>query len=90
MPDKRANERVTLPAIDGVEVEIDPDVIARLEALPDKQVGAIRRQWTPAEDAIILRYYPVKRAEDLGEVLKSSDKTIRRRYRMLTRQTDAR
>lgn len=68
----------------NVKVNIDPATLERLEALEDAQSGARRHQWTDEEDAILLRYWPVKRKEEVAAILGYGQEMCRRRYRELT------
>lgn len=69
-------------------VEIPGDLLARIEALPDR-VGHLRgRAWTPEEDAALLKYWPIKTQADLARALGVSIGTARDRYKLLTRGGD--
>lgn len=59
---------------------------AALEALPDVR-GSKQRKFSAEEDDALLRYWPVKRHEDVAKVIGVSESTARRRYRELIIQT---
>lgn len=65
------------------QVKIPPELLEKIEALPDAHVGNQPKVWTPEEDAIILRYWKQKRKADLAEILCVNEKLLRRRYREL-------
>jgi transcription initiation factor TFIIIB Brf1 subunit/transcription initiation factor TFIIB len=67
----------------SVSVDIDTALLERLESLPDKQTGRGGHAWTEQEDAILRRYWPIKRQSDVAKVLGMSQDTCRKRYREL-------
>jgi hypothetical protein len=65
-------------------VTIDPEMEALLEKLPDAKSGILGRTFTPEEDAILLKYWPVKCKRDIAKLLHCHENTARRRYKELT------
>lgn len=64
-------------------VTIDPELEALFEALPDggRHYG---RHWTPEEDALLLKYWPIKNKVAMAKLLKVNRNTALERYRKLT------
>jgi len=69
-----------------VKVEIDEETLKRFEALP--QAGQYRegKVWNPQEDALLLRYWPIKRHKEVADLLGVCTNTALKRYRQLTRE----
>lgn len=68
---------------------INPDhssLAATLESLPDVSGSFQWVTWTEEMDALLLKYWPVKRKIDVAEALGFSPNTCRARYRKLTRE----
>lgn len=64
---------------------MDKSLLEKIEALPDaKMGGAGRREFTPEEDEILLRFWKVKRKEDISKLLGVSENTARKRWEELT------
>lgn len=70
-----------------IKVEISEELIHKLEALTDK-TGPSGFPWTPEKDAALLRYWKLKRQDDVAKVLGCSANTARFRYRELTRNVE--
>jgi hypothetical protein len=63
-----------------------PDEIERaLDALPNKRTPGIPRQWQPREDEILLRYWGIKRQQDVAKILQRCIHSCLDRYRILTK-----
>ena len=77
------SERIHLDRPESVTVEIPPDMLAALEGCQDSVGGRNGKQFTPVEDAAILKYYPLKRKEDLARVFHCCAETMRKRYNTL-------
>ena len=69
-----------------VKVEISPEIMEAIEGCRDTSNGNHGRVFTPEEDAAILKYYNVKRKEDLARVFDVCAETLRKRYNKLTEQ----
>lgn len=67
-----------------IDVEIDAATLEALEALPDGGGGSLGHEWTAREDAILLKYWPAKRKEDVARFIGLDTATCRKRYRKLT------
>jgi len=65
-------------------VEIPPDLEALFDALPEGGKSNPGKTWTPAEDAILLKYWPVKKHAAVAKQLGVSANTALKRYRELT------
>jgi hypothetical protein len=68
-----------------IKVEISEELIQRLEQLEDRRDGHPGWPWTPEKDAALLRFWKIKRHEDVAKVLGCSRNTALERYRELTR-----
>jgi hypothetical protein len=79
--------RTHFPKQDFETVEISPDLLQRLEALPEASTSRARR-WTPEEDKALLLYWPVKRHCEVAKALGVAESTARQRYRELTNEGD--
>lgn len=66
------------------EVEIRPEILERIEEIPDAGAKPSGRTWTAEEDEIIRRYYTVKNKEQLAELLGVTYYKLKQRYRELT------
>lgn len=71
------------PRQEAVAVDIDPRMLEELDALPDSR-GVLRHEWTPEQDAVLLKYWTVKRQVDVARVLGMCTNSCRDRYRELT------
>ena len=71
-----------------ITVEITEELERKLEALENTRIGPARFPWTPALDAALLKYWPVKRHMDVAKTLGCSDVVALRRYRELTEKSD--
>ena len=69
-----------------IEVEIDEATLAKFEALPAAGIGQNGYNWKSEEDALLLRYWPIKRKMDVSRLLGLNETTCRERYRWLTRE----
>lgn len=65
-----------------VKIDIDPDILARLEALPNVR-GIRGHQWTAQEDEILNRYWLIKRKADVAKVIGVNEKACRERWEEL-------
>ena len=63
------------------EVKID---FSALEALPDRGRGGVGIKWTPELDAALLKYWPVKRHDQVSKILGICQTSCVARYRHLT------
>ena len=70
-----------------IEIEIDEEMLAKFEALPEGGIGRNGYNWTAEEDALLLRYWPIKRKMNVARLLGPNETTCRERYRWLTRET---
>lgn len=65
-------------------VELDvSDLEAALASLPGKHDGK-KRQFTDAEDKMLLKYWPTKKHRDVARIMKTCENTLRARYEDLT------
>ena len=78
------SERIHLERMDPVTVEISPEMQGKLDRYGNTKIGAPARQFTPEEDAALLKYYMVKRKDDLERVFGCCATTLRKRYNKLT------
>ena len=62
------------------EIEIDADLIAQFEELPN---GLNRHQWTETEDFLLLKYWPIKTKDAVSKKLGLPVDTCRKRYKEL-------
>ena len=70
-----------MKSYDKIIVEIDQDIIDRFEALEEpKQVTG---WWTPEREALLMKYWPIKRHAEVAKLLGKSDTTCRRKYEQL-------
>jgi hypothetical protein len=73
------------------KITIPADIAAEFESMRVSSTGG--RQlcpWTPEQDAILLKYYPIKRKKDVSKWWKKqygygSPNTLKRRYLELTK-----
>lgn len=73
------------PGRSVTDVQISDDMLAKIEQVRETKPGKPRRQFTPEEDAILLKYWPVKNHDELAQVLGCSTTLALRRYRELTK-----
>lgn len=67
----------------SVRVPVSADLMAQMEALPDKHYGGNRREWTAEMDAALLRYWDVKPQRLVAKALGVSEGTARSRVQEL-------
>lgn len=67
---------------DGSEEDYQRILVA-LQALPDKNPRTIK--WDPRLDELLVRFYPIKRKNDLARFFGVSDRSLYERYQELTR-----
>ena len=67
-----------------IEVQISPEMLEKLEALPGNKCGQKGREWTAEQDAALLKYWRVKRQEDVAKLLGVNTSLARKRYIKLT------
>ena len=65
------------------EIVISEEMTKQLEALPDTAVGK-HFEWTPEKDAILLKYWNVKKQSDVCGILGVTENPARKRYKKLT------
>ncbi len=63
------------------EMKID---LSALEALPDRTLKGIKIIWSQELDAALLKYWPVKRHDQVSKILGLSQTSCIARYRQLT------
>jgi hypothetical protein len=61
-------------------IEIDADLLAKFEALPDCHAGAQRKVPTPEQVEILRRYWKVKRQQDVCDLIGARENTCRKWY----------
>lgn len=71
------------------EVTISTDLLAALEAIPDKRAEAAK-EFTPEMDAAILQFYASKPKKPLAKALGIGTERLKERYTLLTGGNDAR
>jgi hypothetical protein len=76
-------DRTELSKTDPLDVEIPEYLIAELEVLPNAQNGQRKKQWSPENDAILLKYWGVKIQTDIASIIGLNVSTCRSRYRYL-------
>jgi len=59
-------------------------MLEQIEKIDDSNIRP-GKVWTAEEDAILIKYWPIKNKDQLSEMLGVSDKTARARYKKLTR-----
>lgn len=67
-------------------VTIDPELEALFDALPESKGGTPGRVFTPEEDALLLKYWPIKNKEQMAKLLQCHPNTARKRYKELTEE----
>jgi len=77
------SDRIKLIKPEPVAVAIPPDLEAALAACGNTGYGRNSRPFTPEEDAAILKYYQIKRKDDLAKVFGCCAETLRKRYNVL-------
>lgn len=70
---------------DVVTIEIPESLRVAFDALPDRPNGSPRRAWTTEEDSALLKYWMLKKQDDVARLIGVSVGTARRRYAELTR-----
>lgn len=81
MPEKRRE----LKPPHTMTAKISPELLARLEALPDRKGGAKGFDWTPELDAILLAGWQCKLQTDMAKLIGCCEETCRKHYRELTK-----
>lgn len=66
------------------EIEISADILAKLDALPDKHGGAQVAKFTEQQDAILLKYWTAKVQADVAKLIGWSKNVCARRFKELT------
>ncbi len=64
-----------------MRMNVDPESI--LAAMLPKRSGAPKREFSPEQDAALLKYRPIRTWEQLHQAFGLSENTLRRRYREL-------
>jgi len=64
-------------------IEIDAEMFEKLESLEDTRMN-IGFKWTPELEAVLLKYWPVKRKDDVAKIIGTYTQECRRKYRELT------
>jgi DNA-binding transcriptional regulator LsrR (DeoR family) len=72
-----------------VKVGIPRDLIAELEAIPDKHRGS-KHEWTAEKDAALLKYWDLKPQRLVSKALGVSENTARNRVQELREAKNAR
>ena len=72
----------------AVTVEIDEATLKALEALPDSRPNR-KAEFTPMQDAMLLRYWARKRKADVARAVGYSENVCRERYHELTAKKEA-
>jgi len=67
---------------DDIIVEIDEETIAQFEALPAARAHSI--MWTAQQDALLLKYWPIKRHTEVARLIGACQDSCRKRYGQLT------
>lgn len=68
---------------DMVELDIN-GLEEALSKLPNKKIYH-GNNFTPEEDALILKYYKIKKTKDIAKVMKTSGDRVKARYLELTK-----
>lgn len=71
-------------SVDWAKVEIPANLLAELEALPDKRNGYGPVAFKPWQDKVLLEYWGRKTQEDVAKVIGFGVKKCKQRYRELT------
>ena len=66
------------------EIIISDELLQQLEALPKAVSGKPKSLFTPEEDAILLKYWGVKRQVDICKIIGKCVNACRDRYLVLT------
>lgn len=67
-------------------INIDSDIIAKFESLPEKQNQG---SWTPEKDALLLKYWPIKKCDEVANLFGKSVTACRDRYTKLSRRNNS-
>jgi len=54
--------------MDEIKVEIDEEILKAFDALPSAK-GPAEIDWTPQKDALLLRYWPIKKHTEVARLL---------------------
>lgn len=65
------------------EILISEEMLKQFEALPDVEIGK-HFEWTPEKEALLLKYWKVKRQSDVCKLLGVTENPARKKYRELT------
>ena len=65
------------------EIVISEELAKQLEALQDSKIGK-HFEWTPEKDAILLKYWNIKKQSDVCNILGVTENPARKRYKRLT------
>jgi len=66
-----------------IKIEIDEETLRRFQELPDVKDSHPGWQPTPEQDALLLRFWPIKTHRSVAKALGVSYNTALRRYREL-------
>ena len=69
-----------------VDIEIPDTILSKFESLPDSVPNSRGHAWTKEEDAILLRFWPVKNHSAVSKTLGVCTNVALRRYRELTEE----
>ena len=72
---------------DAEEIVISDELLEKLEALSDARPGAKPLVWSPEQDAVLLKYWMVKRKVDVAKIVGYHTGPCRERYKFLTEGT---
>lgn len=64
-------------------IEIDPEIAAVFEALPNRVLARNIKEFTAEQDAILLKYWPIKNHEAVAHSLGVCKNTALKRFREL-------
>jgi len=78
----RADGHATNGSASVTVVEIDPKLLEVLDSLPDNTKRG--HEWSEQEDAVLRKYWMIKRKDDVARVLGMDCNTCRKRYREIT------
>lgn len=65
---------------DKVAIEVDEDMLRKLEDIPDRRSGPVKLEPTPTQVEILRRGWKTKRKADISKLLGVHDSTARRWY----------
>ncbi len=67
-----------------LKLDIDPELLRKLNSLPDAKYQTRDQEFTPDMDKALLAFWKVKRQYDVAKMLGKCIKLCRRRYEQLT------